>query len=155
MFKRAFSKLFKRRQPELDLSQTQREALIDAMVFAMMADGEMAEEEREELNRSLDEIEWSGEKNRELFISESIERVEHATSSGQAAREYIGGISERLERDELREHAYAIASRIVCSDHDVAEAERGLMSLFIQQFHLDPERAMELSEDAHRDFDLL
>lgn len=154
MFGGLFDKFFKHKH-EQPLTQSQREAFIDALVFAVMADGEMAEEEREELNLDLDEISWEGDSNRELFISESIERVSEATVSADAARAYVRDIGARLQSDELRERAYAASSRIVCADHDVAEAERGLMSIFIQEFDLDRERAKNIAANAHRDFDLL
>ena len=58
MFGRMFSKLLKKDQKPLVLEQPQREAIIDTLVFAMMADGEMTPEERDELDGAFDKLEW-------------------------------------------------------------------------------------------------
>lgn len=155
MFEKMLSRLFGTKPEEAPMNQTQREALIDALVFAMMADGEMAEEERAELTRSLEGLPWTASTNREVYISAAIVRVEEAKVSRQSADALVADISARLETIELRERAYAQAARIVCSDHDVVDAERGLMSMFIQHFDLDRERAIELSAQAHQEFEVI
>lgn len=155
MFGRMFSKLLKKDQKPLVLEQPQREAIIDTLVFAMMADGEMTPEERDELDGAFDKLEWGGEFDRETFLDESIARAMDATGSKERAATYIADIGARLPDLPTRERAYELAARIVCSDRDVAEAERGLMSMFIRQFQIPEARAVEISASVHKDFELL
>ena len=146
MFGRMFSKLLKKDQKPLVLEQPQREAIIDTLVFAMMADGEMTPEERDELDGAFDKLEWDSEFNREAFLDESIARATAATGSKDKAAAYIAEIGARLPELPTRERAYELAARIVCADREVAEAERGLMSMFIRQFQIPEARALDLDE---------
>ena len=156
MFGRMFSKLLKKDQEApLSLEQPQREAIIDTLVFAMMADGEMTSEERDELDGAFDRLEWSGEFDRETFLDESIARANQAKKSMDQARQYLAEIGGRLQTDPIRDRAYEMAARIVCADRDVAEAERGLMSMFIREFQIPEARAVEISASVHKDFELL
>jgi|AP45_3_1055517.scaffolds.fasta_scaffold21677_2 uncharacterized membrane protein YebE (DUF533 family) len=155
MFGRMFSKLLKKDQKPLVLEQPQREAIIDTLVFAMMADGEMTPEERDELDGAFDKLEWDSEFNREAFLDESIARATAATGSKDRAAAYIAEIGARLPELPTRERAYELAARIVCADREVAEAERGLMSMFIRQFQIPEARALEISSAVHKDFELI
>ena len=154
-FTQLFERVFKR-DVVAQATQTQREALIDAFAFAVIADGKVTEEEHGELASALgDDVAWTGAVNRELYTAQAISRAEQAKASPQAAREHCRDIGQRLGSVPMREHAYAVASRIVCADGEVAPSERGLMSLFIQEFPIDETRALELSARAHREFELL
>ena len=137
------------------LNQQQAEALVDALVFAMMADGVAHDEEFRELHRGLEDLEWRGEISLESYTSQAIANIDEVKISREAARAHCRAIGERLQDRPARERAYAIASRIVCADGDVAEPERGLMSLFIQEFSISEDRAFELAADAHKAFQLL
>ena len=135
------------------MSQSQREALVDALVFAIMADGEFAEQERVALNEALANLEWDG--NRELYITEAIGKVGQNKASADHALAHCRDIAARLETQQLREETYALAARLVCADGEVVDAERGLMTFFIQTFNIDSQRAVELSARAHKEYNLL
>lgn len=154
MFERLFSNLFKA-DLVVPKSQPQREAVIDTLVFAMTADGEISQEEREELDHAFEELAWADADTRTPFVRDSITRASQAKQSPEHARAYIHDIGQRLETAPLRERAYELASRIVCADHEVDQAERGLMSMFIREFQISEERALEISATVHEDFDMI
>lgn len=154
LFQQLFGRFFKR-DTLVHITQTQREAIIDAFTFAILADGELAPEEHEHFNLALADMDWTGAQSREAYTATAFARVEEVTASPESARAYCKEIGERLATEELREEAYAIASRLVCADGEVVDSERGLMSLFIQEFPVDPMRAVELSRKAHREFKIL
>ncbi len=135
-----------------ELSQTQRAALIDALVFAMMADGEEAASEYKEIMESG--ASWDGENTLAAFVSESKGRAADAMSAKENAEAYCGDISRRLEDEEARERTYELAARLVCSDGEVDPAERGLMSMFIRAFGIAEDRAVQLSAKAHEKYDI-
>lgn len=154
LFDQLFGRLFKK-DVFKNVTQTQREAFIDALTFAILADGKLAEQERVHFDKALAPLGWEGAQSRENYTATAFARVEDATVSPETARQYCKVIGERLSTDELREEAYAIASRLVCSDGEVVDSERGLMSFFIQEFPVDPTRAAQLSRLAHKEFSLL
>lgn len=133
--------------------QEQRTALIDALVFAMMADGEEAAEEYEEI--MISGAEWSGDTTLSTFVAASKERAADAMSSKENALAYCQDISRRLADDGAREKTYELAARVVCSDGDIAPAERGLMSMFIRAFGIPEDRAVQLSAQVHKKYDLI
>ena len=136
-----------------EMKQPQREALVDALVFAMLADGEETAEEYEELMKGASS--WSGETLLTTFVAESKERAKLAMSTQENAVAYCDDISRRLAEDWARESAYELAAQVVCSDGAVDVAERGLMSMFIHSFQISEAKALELSAKAHKKYDLL
>ena len=135
-----------------ELDQEQRAALIDALVFAMMADGEEAAEEYEEIMSSG--AEWNGDTTLSAFVATSKERAADAMSSKENALAYCQDISRRLADDDAREKTYELAAQVVCSDGDIAPAERGLMSMFIRAFGIPEDRAVALSAQIHKKYNL-
>ncbi len=146
---------FARKDAFTGTDQTQREALVDALTFAIMADGQFEGAELSELTDAIAHLPWRSDTSREQYITDALNRLEQVTASAQAARDYCQDISARLGTPEAREQAYAFAARIVCSDQEVVDHERGLMSIFIQEFGISAERAVALSADAHEAFELL
>ena len=53
------------------------------------------------------------------------------------------------------EAVYALAARVVCSDHTIAKSEQGLMTIMIQEFPVDRERALAISSEIHAEYSLL
>lgn len=152
------SKLFGRKQalaPVESFTQAQIEAMIDALAFAMIADGEHTSEEWDALRAAIPTAQWSGEGSLESAISHAIERAEQHTDSQEDARAYCRDIGARLADDAAREAVYALAARVVCSDHTIARSEQGLMTIMIQEFPVDRERAMEISSEVHAEYSLL
>ena len=150
-----FTKFFGKSAPTQPQTQAQREALLDALVFAMMADSTIAPEEERALAQALEESGWESAQSVEAFVEGSKMRVSAAMGTKESAQSYIEDISARLESAPLREHAYACAARIICADGEVADEERGLMSLYMKAFGLRREVALELLARAHREFELL
>lgn len=152
------SKLFGRKLelvPVESFAQVQLEAMIDALAFAMIADGEHTPEEWDALRAAIPVDQWAGEESLESAISHAIERAEQHTSSQADARAYCRDIGARLADDAVREAVYALAARVVCSDHTIAKSEQGLMTIMIQEFPVDRERALAISSEIHAEYSLL
>ena len=135
-------------------TKEQTEALIDMLIFAVMADGQMVEPEREELDDVFDQVGWDDEMESLAFVSASKDRVEEAKRSGDAAKAYVRDIGERLGSEELQKKAYELAARIICADHALDVAERGLMGIVIEVFDLDRRWALDVAVATRDAFDI-
>ena len=87
-------------------------------------------------------------------MAASKERAADAMSSKENAQAYCEDISRRLGDDEAREKTYELAAQVVCSDGDIAPAERGLMSMFIRAFGIPEDRAVQLSAQVHKKYSM-
>ncbi|MFU8806881.1 MAG: hypothetical protein ACNA8W_23945 [Bradymonadaceae bacterium] len=123
-----------------NLSQPQNEALVEALAFAKIVDGEIAPEERKELGDALKMLSWQGAYEVESFIDHAVERARALKIDPGQTQAYLLSISERLGEDWLREEAYHISALIALSDRVVVEKERALLQGMVETFDIPPEK---------------
>ncbi len=135
-----------KQKPPIELTPSQREALIDAIVFAVMADGvEEISEYRELIEGGKS---WKGGIKIGPYFHASKERAVEAMLDDASRSSYCADISGRLESGEARELAFEIAASTICSDGDIDPAELALMSTLAHAFGVAEERATELTDKA-------
>lgn len=135
------------------LTQPQNEALIEALAFAKVVDGEIAPEERQELEDALKMLNWQGGHPVERFIDMSIERARSVKTDPVATAGYLADISSRLGEDWLREEAYYISALIALSDTVIVERERGLLEGMVNSFGIPPKKLEVITRKLIRDAD--
>jgi tellurite resistance protein len=133
------------------LSQPQNEALIDALAFAKIVDGEIAPEERRELEEAMEMLSWVGAFSIEQHIEQAIGRARAVKLDPEQTATYLSDISERLGEQWLREEAYHISALIALSDRVVVEKERALLESMVTRFNIDPERLVLITRKLIRE----
>ncbi len=73
----------------IQVTQPQREALLDLVIFSIFTDAHLSIKEDEALQSALETIGWDAVKPREIFICNSMNRARKATDSDAAGAEYI------------------------------------------------------------------
>jgi uncharacterized tellurite resistance protein B-like protein len=131
-----------------------RRFLVEAMLGAMGADGEVTEEELVTFESSLS--------NHQLFEGLSPDELSRLTDiAADAIREAGGGkqrlaeIAKGLPSRQQRLAAYALASEICVADRDLAEAEIDFLDAMMTAFALDETEAKEVFEAARKHSGLL
>ena len=71
------------------MTQPQREALLDLVIFSIFTDSHLSLKEDEALEAALAAIGWDAEKPREIFICNSMNRARRACDADAAGAEYI------------------------------------------------------------------
>jgi uncharacterized tellurite resistance protein B-like protein len=131
-----------------------RRFVIEAMLGAMEADGEVTEEEVSTFEGKL--------ASHELFEGLTGDEIGRFTDlAADAIREAGGGkgrlaaIAKYLPSRSQRLAAYAMASEICVSDHDLAEAEIDYLDAMQSAFALDEVEAKEIFESVRKSSGLM
>jgi len=110
-----------------DFSQTESEAFIDAVVYAMLIDRRIDSNEEEELARQLDRLPWQSEVLKMDYVKSSSQEAGRNLSFEQKAAEYCAGIAGRLQREAAREVTLRACRNIVRSDGELKPVEQALV----------------------------
>lgn len=110
------------------MNQSQREALIDLLVFSIFADAHLSLKEDAALEASLAEIGWDSPRPREIHFCNSMNRARKAAESAEATAEYIASRTAVFDDSDSKFALIAHLKRILSSD-DTVEAE----SAFLRQ----------------------
>lgn len=135
------------------LEQAQNEAVIDALTLVMMADGEVVNEEREQLRRSLVLFSWRSEEPLERFLDGAYYRAVTLGSDAERLQEYIVSIAARLDDRAVLEEVYYQCGHIAGSDHGVEDPETGVLTQMAQAFGISAERQREITAQLIREMD--
>ena len=131
-----------------------RRFLIEAMLGAMEADGDITDEEMEVLQKNLDEHElFDG-----LVAEETSRLIDLAADAIRKAgkgQDRAAAIAKGLPNRSHRLAAYSMACEVCVSDADLPESEINYLNSLQQALQLDEETAQELFEAARGDSGLL
>jgi uncharacterized tellurite resistance protein B-like protein len=131
-----------------------RRYLVEAMLAAMEADGEVTGEEMQVLSNNVE--------HHELFqgltkdeTSRMVDLAADAIRDAGGGRKRVADIAKGLPSRSYRLTAYAMACEVCVSDQDIAEAEIELLDALQSALQLDESDAHELFEAARNDAGLL
>jgi hypothetical protein len=130
------------------MDQPAREALVDALVLAMLIDGSPHASEWDELRDHIERIGWRSDQPWEIYLSQAAERAERVRLLPDARRAWCQDIAQRLPNPALREHALHQVAEIMASDGSYDDPERSLATLLAELFGVSEERLIEILDDA-------
>lgn len=110
------------------MNQSQREALIDLLVFSIFADAHISLQEDAALEAILAEIGWDSPRPREIHFCNSMSRARKAAESTEATAEYIASRTAIFDDSDSKFTLIDYLERVLSSDATV-EAE----SAFLRQ----------------------
>lgn len=135
------------------LDQSQEEAFVDALTYAMIADEKIVTGEEDELADALRPLDWKGSKPLESYVNESIDRARSVADSGSSVRNYLSDVSERLGEDWIREETYYITARLAASDRSLDEFETAYLRVMVEEFGIPEDRLSKISNQLLRETD--
>jgi len=109
------------------LSQTQREAMVDMLLWMMHADGNITAEEQETLETKSKSLRWDSVTPLKQYVGGSVakyHKVEHNAAERQA---YLQDIVARLKTEKVRQKALDAVTRLAKADNDFADEEQELV----------------------------
>jgi uncharacterized membrane protein YebE (DUF533 family) len=122
------------------ITQEQKAAFINILVTAMAIDGEVQQQERDELAKELKAIGWSGEYALETYIEQAVKNSSILSQDREMLRGHLLQQAGLMPEQWLREEAYYIAARIVCSDRQVQPQEHTFLQVLVETLALPSER---------------
>ena len=98
------------------MTQSQREALLDLVIFSIFTDSHLSLKEDAALEAAFEAIGWEAEKPREIFICTSMNRARRATDTDSAAAEYIRARAAAFTDAATQTKALELLQNILAAD---------------------------------------
>jgi hypothetical protein len=114
--------MFKTASPDA-LTQPQREAFVDLLIWMMFVDNKIDALEHEQLDAEVEELYWEAVTPLSQYLKVSVARLRSKLDHPPEAEDYLLDISRRLGTVEARQLAYHACERVAGSDNDYARVE--------------------------------
>ena len=118
-----------------DVAQTQREALIDLVVWAMYVDGRIDYEENEQIDEVIEQLDTATLPIR-AYLYTAIAKIRDAWNNPNRAERILNDIDTRLGNDEMRHAAYALCEAVTRADDELVGPEVAFLERLQRQFGL-------------------
>ena len=120
-----------------DLTQAQREALVDLVVWAMYVDGTIKHEENEQLDAVLKQLSTAAPIPMDRYLYTALAKIRDAWSDPERSERILTNIDARLETAEIRRTAYALCEAVTEADGELATTEATFLERVRRQFGLE------------------
>ncbi|WP_269540016.1 hypothetical protein [Cerasicoccus fimbriatus] len=98
------------------LSQTQREAIVDLLVFCMYSDRTVSLAEDQLIQRRLEAMDWQAVETMDNYYDRAVTRVRDIPNLPEARQSFLDRISENLGDAATREKAFQLSNQLFLSD---------------------------------------
>lgn len=121
------SKLFKSSSaPKDGLSQAEREAIVDLLLYCMYADSNIAQAEADLVADSLAKFDWASGTSIDYYESQATARVRKAKDDPGALADFLTSIQTRLTSKSSRLRALELARKLFLADGTKSDREAAL-----------------------------
>ena len=108
------------------LTQPQREAMIDLLLFAMYEDGRIALQEDTLIGKFVNDLRWESGVARETYVDGATARARTAINTNDGREHFLQKIGARLGTPEAKHRALAHLHDLLMSDHAESPEENTL-----------------------------
>jgi len=120
-----------------DLTQAQREALVDLVVWAMYVDGTIKHEENEQLDAVIRQLSTAAPIPLDRYLYTAIATIRDAWHDPARSERILAHIDTRLATPEIRHTAYALCQAVTQADGELATTEASFLERVRRQFGLE------------------
>lgn len=128
------------------LDEDEVKALVDAVVLAMVAEGEIPEEEESELAKMTSAFDDHASMAIEPYLQERVEAAREIAGDSEAYRRWAEDVAGRLDDETLLEEAYYLAARMTAIDVEVVADETEVLETYVEVFDFPRERLKRLTQ---------
>lgn len=130
--------LFKRIGSAAD-EQSQREAMVDLLVWTMYADNVLTLPENDRIDQVTEEMSWSSPMPPQQYVNIAIAKVRDAIDDPEQGETLMNDISDRLGSSKMRMHAYEACRDLAKADGEVADKEMRFLGTVKTHFGISEE----------------
>jgi hypothetical protein len=120
----------------IELTEAQKEALVDLLVLGMYADATLTSAEDDYLQRLLDTFEFSSEYTRQSFADAAFTRTRGYCASPALTCDYVEKLARSFQSVEARRDVYEALEELLSSDGGATDEEGRMLSLVREAFGL-------------------
>lgn len=128
-----------------ELDQQETEALVDALCYAIAADGEVQTVEREQLAEHLEDVAWNSDQPISAYIAESLDRASERVERDEDPVLYARSIRDRIDDQSLQEDIYLFCAKIATADEHLDPREQELLAELVNEFDIPQETVEDVT----------
>lgn len=110
------SRLFGRRGSKDGLLQTEREAILDLLLFALYADNHLSLAEEDVLHRQSENMIWEAVTPVDSYLDQATSKARAAQANESTRSAYLTRVYDRLTTDTARERAISLLTELFEAD---------------------------------------
>lgn len=123
-----FQKLFSSAHKGKDgLTQAQREAIVDLLLYCMFADNNVALKEDELISDTVDKFNWDAKVSYDAFSARSLSNVRAVKESPESRSDFLASAAKRLGSKDAKLRALTLCRKLFQSDGDISSDEQQLL----------------------------
>jgi uncharacterized tellurite resistance protein B-like protein len=108
--------------------QQQREALFDLVLFLIVADGVITEQETEFMRKWLDTIEWTADLTKQEYYTTTLLKC-YAAIKTNTADDYLTHRAKLLIDSDMKQQAMTLVREVAIADGELDDAEQQAINL--------------------------
>jgi uncharacterized tellurite resistance protein B-like protein len=108
--------------------QKQREALFDLVLFLIVADGVITEQESEFMHKWLDSIAWSADVSKEEYYTTTLLKC-YAAIKTNTVDDYLTHRAKLLIDADMKQQAMKLVREVAMADGELDDAEQQAINL--------------------------
>ena len=116
------------------VKQSQREGLIDLLIWAMVVDGSIAFAENARFEQVLNHLHWQSPLQIRQYLGMAYARIRPAVDAGQDRDALLASITKRLATKNMRDKAYDLVEELAAIDARLSDEEQKLLELLRRAF---------------------
>jgi uncharacterized tellurite resistance protein B-like protein len=122
------------------LDDSQRTAVLEALVAAVLADGKATSAEIDRFNATVGELPWGVDKPVLMAtIAGAQQRIAAFTNAPQV-HDFVAGLAARLTAPDLRDKILYTMASLIYADGEVKQDEKNVLGLFVISFGITSDR---------------
>jgi uncharacterized tellurite resistance protein B-like protein len=110
------------------LSQKEREAIVDLLHFCMYGDAHIALKESEFISQAVDTLGWDTQLSFGSYETRSIAGARSARESADARQDFLARAAERLQAADVRSLAVDLCKQMMVADGNQTEKESAVIA---------------------------
>lgn len=119
---------------ESGAAQTQREAMVDLLLWTMYVDKRLSLPESEKIDQVAESLTWTSTTPMSQYLSLSTSKVRDILADEDKSDQFLDDIYRRLGSDEMRYQAYDACCDLAQADGEVAQAEEQFLTTLKTKF---------------------
>lgn len=108
--------------------QQQREALFDLVLFLIVADGVITEQETEFMSKWLDTIKWTSDLTKQEYYTTTLLKC-YAAIKSNTADDYLTHRAKLLIDSDMKQQAMKLVREVAIADGELDDAEQQAINL--------------------------
>ncbi|MEB3215868.1 MAG: TerB family tellurite resistance protein [Nostocales cyanobacterium 94392] len=120
-----------------DLTQNEREAIIELMMMTMYSDKNLKLAEDEIIQKYVSNIKWESPLSLDFYFGKVTPKIRTALQDKEKMSDFLADINNRLESETVKTQVLQLCNDLAIADADFSSEEKELLEHISQVFQIN------------------